>query len=138
MVTGVQTCALPICKGRINRKRATQRFYPRKAVLLLTVLLLLSGCRNRARMATNTEPTPEALATVEPIATLEPIATTPPYPIAQDADADLGPFINWLALISVLLLFVAIASGAFFVYCYFISRWAFQRNSHLFTRRNTQ
>ena len=106
--------------------------------LLCIVVLLLAGCRNRARLATEATEPPAALATVELIATPEPIETTPPQPIAQDAGADLGPFINWLALISVLLLFVAIASGAFFVYCYFISRWAFQRNSHLFTRRNTQ
>lgn len=103
--------------------------------------LLLAGCSGAisAKRATLATAQPHAQA-VEPTATAEPLAveTTPPQPTAQDTGADLGPFVNWFALASVLLLFVAMTGGAFFVYCYFISRWAFKRNAHLFTRRNTQ
>ena len=108
-------------------------------LLCIVVLLLLAGCRNRARLATEATEPPAALATVELIATPEPIETTPPQPIAQDAGgavADLGPFVNWFALASVLLLFLGIAGGAVYVFASGVGGVIVRRNSHLFTRGN--
>ena len=104
---------------------------------IVVLLLLLSGCRNRARLATEaSEPTPPALAPVEP--------TIPPTPLAQvdafadsagnvsSAEVDLGPFIGWFALTSVLLLFVNISGVAMFLYASIVGRWLMRHNWHLF------
>ncbi len=114
-------------------------------LLCIVVLLLLAGCRNRARLATEaSEPTPPALAPVEP--------TIPPTPLAQvdafadsagnvsSAEVDLGLFVNWFALISVLLLFLGIVGGTAYLFGVGVGRVLMRRHSHLFTfmRRNTQ
>lgn len=106
-------------------------------VLLLTVAMLLAGCRNRARLATEVDTTDPGAPIV---ATIEPIPPTPPAQIdttgdVSSAGADLGPFVEWYALISVLLLFVAIAGGAVYVFASCIGAAFIRRNSQLFTRR---
>ena len=114
---------------------------PKLLLVAGLAVLLLAGCSGaisakRATLAT-AQPTAQA---VELTATAEPLAveTTQPQPITQDAGGDLGPFVEWYALISVLLLFVAMTGGAVYLFASRIGAAFIRRNSHLFTRRNTQ
>ena len=111
----------------------------RHLITVIVAILLLAGCSSaiqdrRTKVAT-AQPTLAQVATVEP--TFADSATTPPQPIAQtDAPgdvADLGPFIGWFALTSMLLMFVAMAGSAMYVFASRIGAAFIRRNAHLFT-----